>query len=78
MRIINPNGVWLKNTGMFPLYDPEANVVLPAGEEFQALHTDWAKGQPTIVLGEGPQAAVAAAKPKEPVVAVPLASSKKA
>lgn len=75
MRIIDPNGVWLKNIGAFPLYDPQANVVLPAGEEFQALHTDWAKAQPTIVLGKGPQAE---AKPKETVLAVPLAGSKKA
>lgn len=75
MRIIDPSGVWLKNTGAFPLYDPQANVVLPAGEEFQALHTDWAKGQPTIVLGKGPQAEP---KPKETVLAVPLAGSKKA
>ncbi len=52
MRIIDPKGVWLKNTGAFPLHDPQTNTVLPAGETVQAVYSDWAKAQPTIVLDD--------------------------
>jgi|JI10StandDraft_1071094.scaffolds.fasta_scaffold22193_10 hypothetical protein len=52
MRIIDPNGVWLKNTGAFPIHDPDIGVVLPAGETVKVAYSEWAKGQPTVVLDD--------------------------
>ena len=50
MRIIDPKGVWFTNTGRFPIHDPQTNTTLPPGELVQAIYSDWAKGQPMIVL----------------------------
>ncbi len=70
--VLHPNGVWLKNTGRFPLYDPEGLVVVPPGVPVKAKHTAWLKAQPTIELTDDPWPAPA------PTAAPVAAPSKKA
>ena len=63
MIILNPQGVWLRNSGAFPLYDPEGLVVIPAGVLVKAKYTGWLKGQSTVALAEDPEKPAEAAKP---------------
>lgn len=65
MRVLHSDGVLLKSTAQFSMYDPEGNVVFPGGgETVRARYTDWAKAQPYIVLVE--EAKPAAPAPKKP------------
>ena len=56
MLILHPEGVWLKNTAMFPLHDPETAVTFPPQTLVKAKRSVWSKGQPTIVEADDPLA----------------------
>ena len=55
MRIYNPNGVWYKNTSIFPMPDPMSGVTYPPGLLIKITVTPWVKMQPVMVEQENPE-----------------------
>ncbi len=62
MKIADSNGVWLQNTGMYRLPDPESGTIFEPGEPTKATETEWAKGQPTLVTVDDPTPAAPVVK----------------
>lgn len=64
MKIVDPQGTWYLNTGVFNFHDPDSKTVFEAGVLTKATKTEWVKGQPVIVEQPDPMAA-AAPEPKK-------------
>ena len=56
MNIVNPQGVWLRNTAAFPLQDPEINHLFVPNQVVKIRRSDWAKAQPVIEVVDDPLA----------------------
>ena len=76
MNIVNPQGVWLRNTAAFPLQDPEINHLFVPNQVVKIRRSDWAKAQSVIELVPDPLATppiIAAATVVKAPVAAPAA-----
>lgn len=70
MNIIDTQGVWLRNSANFPLFDPETFHVFAPKQVVKIRRSDWAKGQAVIEVVPDPLATA-------PVIAaVPTAGTK--
>ncbi len=68
MLIINPKGVWVRNTGFFAFTNPDTGERVPHGMPVRVTDSDWFKTQPVFEYIDDPLA-----EPKSDPVPEPVA-----
>ncbi len=65
MKVIDLNGKWYMNTGLYAFNDPESSTVMEPGVLMKVTETAWLKSQPVMVAQPDP--AIPAVKIDKPV-----------
>lgn len=47
--IVDKDGEWFSNVGLFPFIDPTTNTRFEPGVQVKIKSNDWIKGQPVLV-----------------------------